>query len=231
VKPDEVQSLLGVKVSARPAFNLKINAGSDGTLPVLDLLLAALAPIAIATRSGVHQIRFLPASNASGDTFDTVWRAVRQKYFHAADCRKSKNARDVARELVIDILANKPKWSWYDREIAALLVDKTFVERLARGLERKRKPIFEPDEWIFLLNWHEWLFQRFGAFKEQNVLALKFWAREAICNLMDGFDGKPFDLSRLDSRLRRLALDKQSVKPAKIVSYIYRGGAHRIETA
>jgi hypothetical protein len=193
---------------------------------MLDLLLAPLAAVATAPRGGVLNIRF----NSAHDTTVTVWRAVQAKYFHAPDCRKPKNACAVARELVIDILANRPKWSQYDRGIAALLVGKTFIERLGRGLERKRKPIFEANEWLLLLNWHEWSFDLFQGFKEQNVPPLKSWTREAICKLIEGNGDKVFELSRLDSRLRRLALDRQSVKPAKVISYEY-DGAHRIETA
>jgi hypothetical protein len=193
-------------------------------LPVLELLLAPLAAIATTPPGGVLKLKF---SSASNDTMNTVWRAVRQKYFRAPDCRKPKNAREVARSLAIAVLANK-KWNPFDREIAALLVDQNFVERLALGLERKRKPIFDEDECFFLLNWHEWSDKRLDAFKKQNVPPLKFWTREAICNLMEGYDEKVFGFARLDSRLRRIALDKQSVKPAKITSYVNRDGVHRM---
>lgn len=201
---------------------------TDGKIPVVDLIMEAILTIALLAPephfTGKIEIKWQGANNAAALTVDAVLRALFKKHLHAVDSHgNNKEMGKIARELVLDILANKPDWKKYSGIFAAFAErnDRDFFERLVRGIQRKRKPVFEPIDWFCLLNWHEWNDVSLPPGLEK-FPPLKFWTDETALGLLAyrfGNETSDFklDVSGLRTKRTRLAL-KQS-KPAQVTVF------------
>jgi len=219
---------------------------TDGKVPWSDLLLEYLTTL-------VFQ---LPESGTvKGVTVTAKWKgsptpalflfALGKKHLAALDSKGNRKPtkiqgkdRGLARELMLDVLANKENESW--RPYAGIFAafagrdDKDFFECLVRARQRKkRKQIFSPLEIFLMGNWLEWNQPPFQSLTK--CPPLRWWTDQAVIDLLEAappgtFGKKPVPkLAGLRTMRTRLALPQ--AKPERVLRCIWQhGDIFRIHT-
>ena len=152
---------------------------------------------------------------------NTVLRAVHEKHLWSRNVYKPRKVREIARELVVDVLVGKQNWGRYASIFArcAERNDREFFERLVRGIQRKRKPVFDKVEWFCLLNWHDWSYC-----PTLPHPPLKYWTGEAALDLLHTVTDLAEDSLRirgvtgLYTKWKRLGLVQE--KPARVTGML-----------
>ena len=125
---------------------------ADGKTDARDLLLEFLCTVALAPPgAGRVEVKW------QGSRTAPVLVGALMKRLNEIDSHGETDQRSIARELIIDVIANEPSWKPYSKifEAFAGKGDKEFFAQLVRGYERKRKPIFDDIDWFLMLNWNE----------------------------------------------------------------------------
>jgi hypothetical protein len=210
----------------------------DGTFSPKDLALQILTAYALELPTSKEVSGVYVAYQTEGpgaETVHAIWQAIHGKHFAGKDShKKPKEARQVARDLVLDVLANSADVSPYASIIAAFAEqnDRDFLERLGRGFTKERMPLFKPDEWFLLLNWNEW---QTGTPADLAALPpLKHWTDNAAMTLlaMRGAEQDGSDLSTSAYQKKRARLQLEQSKPAKVLNvFPGRGDTVKVETA
>jgi hypothetical protein len=122
-----------------------------------DIVLAVAAEIALNVRAapGRLHIEYDFGDDQKADKIvQRIIRAVRARLRFIDSHGNHVDVRERAREMVLDILAQKKDLSGYRYVIAAFAArnDKDFMTRLATGFRRGRKAVFNDLEWFLLFH-------------------------------------------------------------------------------
>jgi hypothetical protein len=125
------------------------------------------------------------------ETALAIFTAIKTKHLVRKD-GKRQDWRENARALVLDILAQKKDWKPHAGIIAAFAEknDRDFFERLGRSIYRDCKPIFDPLDWLLIMNWHGWhadSWRNWNNPDRATILKhppLKFWTAAALGELL-----------------------------------------------
>ena len=213
---------------------------TDGKVPWSDLLLEYLTTLAFR----------LPESNTvKSITVTAKWEgSPTPALFLSALCKKRLQAvnskgkrkptktdgkdRGLARELILDILANKENESWrpYAGIFAAFAErdDKDFFECLVRARQRKkRKPLFSEMEVFLMGNWVEWNEGNLSQEIRHNP-PLQYWTDRAVLGLLEfvfGSKEEDFNLGESGYAKKRARLGLDQVTPARVIDFYRAGGS------
>lgn len=145
-----------------------------------------------------------------------IFKALLKKHLGTIDSKGNRReVRKAAREIILDILAQRTDWKPYSAIFAAFADrnDRDFFEQLVRGIQRKRKKLFSEDEWFLMLNWDDW--SETLAPDLLKLEPLRFWTDEAVLALL-GLRFPTLKLGLSGLRTKRVRLGFEQAKPAKI---------------
>jgi len=200
------------------AFQVQRRA-SDGKMPVVDIVLQIATTIALELPppEKIKSVRVSFRWKGS-PTVAVLFTALQKKHLATIDSRGRRNeARTVAREIILDVLARKKDWKPYAGIFAAFAErnDRDFFERLVRGFQRKRKAVFSEEEWLLLLNWEEW--NSYFPPELIRLPSLKFWTDEAVLGLLTRLiPDLVSNLNLSGLRSKRVRLGLKQAKPARV---------------
>jgi hypothetical protein len=120
-----------------------------------DVALLFAATVACAPGPGRVAWKCEGTDRKAEEIVDRIIRALVKKQGCAIDNQGNRrDARNICRQLVLDILCRKKDFSRYNQIIAGFAArnDKEFFRAFGRGHERKRV-VFDDTEWWMLLNW------------------------------------------------------------------------------
>ena len=200
------------------------------TIPVVQIVAAVVAKLALEIVAAVSvngTARMTLEINPPVPAVRRVWQALFAKHFNSVDAHGDyKRIAKVARELVIDIIADAAKaknLKPYAGIIAGFSEanDTDFFEQVGRGITRERKgKVFSEDEWFLLLNWDEWLIKWHTELAEKNIPPLKFWKDEAIFGLLQSLPRNRDSDLKLDVKTTRTRLVLPKEKPSSVTGYV-----------
>ena len=232
-----------MKTPTEKTENCEAEGGTGGVVRPIIILAGYLAKVALLRESGTLKVSWKCGTEAEDDALGASFMAL-QKQLHGLDyLGNRKIASQKARECVLDILCNEKDWRAFGAIVAAFATanDHEFFECLGRGLVGKRNPLFTPDQWFLIMNWHGWLtvektwgFNRGKQLQElegtsiksrtvigeRSVPPLKWWTYEAIYSLLKWL---PQNAENPDYKIcvrstaNRLLLKQE--KPAKITKF------------
>jgi hypothetical protein len=180
------------------------------------------------------------ATGTEAETALAIFTAIKRKHISSTR-RKPRDARQTARALVLNIIAQRGDLRPHAAIIAAFAErnDREFFKMLGRSVKPGRKLIFDNLDWLLLLNWHGWNTASFAHWKSTDkdkilkLPPLKFWTAAALGELIETIlrYGKAGKGGRTLEK-RRLALGLTLATPAKVLAVMpTRSGSLEIRTA